>query len=206
MRSGLFLILVAFPSAAAAQVLAGGEFQVNIVTTAAQARPSIAVRPNGDFVVVFEGDGADGSYQGIVGRRFDATGAALGGEFQVNTSTTDNQYSPSVAADTKGNFVVVWTGPDQSANGVFGQRFDAGGVRRGNEFQVNTYTTGTQGLLGGPARFSPARPTAASSWPGPTRPATTDRVPARTRGATTPRERRRATSSASTSTRPATRS
>jgi hypothetical protein len=147
MRSGLFLILVAFPSAAAAQVLAGSEFRVNIVTTGSQARPSIAVRPNGDFVVVFESDGADGSYQGIVGRRFDATGAGLGGEFQANTSTTDNQYSPCVAADAKGNFVVVWTGPDQNANGVFGQRFDAGGVRRGAEFQVNTYTTGSQGFV-----------------------------------------------------------
>ena len=143
---GMAAALAGLSSESAAQLLAGNEFQVNVATTGAQQRPSIAVRPNGDFVVVYESDVADGSYIGVVGRRFDARGAALGGEFQVNTYTTDDQYSPSVAADAKGNFVVVWTSGDGSSNGVFGQRFDASGARRGGEFQVNTYTTGTQGF------------------------------------------------------------
>jgi len=150
---GVALALAGSPPGAAAQVLAGSEFRVNVVTTGAQQRPSIAVRAGGDFVVVFESYGADGSYNTVLGRRFDATGAALGGEFQVNTTTTDNQFSPSVAADAKGNFVVVWTGPDQNVYGVFGQRFDAAGGRRGAEFQVNTYTTGTQGFAGRSAPF-----------------------------------------------------
>src|SRR5262245_30953055 len=148
MSMGMVATLAGLSGQASAQVLAGHEFQVNVATTGAQQRPSIVVRPNGDFVVVFESYGSDGSYTGIVGRRFDATGAALGGEFQVNTTTTDDQYRPSVAADAKGNFVVVWVGPDGSSKGVFGQRFDAAGARRGAEFQINTYTTGTQGLSG----------------------------------------------------------
>jgi S-layer family protein len=146
MGMGLAAVVAGVSGDAAAQVLAGNEFQVNVVTTGAQQRPSIAVRPDGDFVIVYESAAGDGSYTGVLGRRFDATGAALGGEFQVNTYTTDDQYSPSVAADAKGNFVVVWTSADGSSNGVFGQRFEASGARRGAEFQVNTYTTGTQGF------------------------------------------------------------
>src|SRR5262245_1404900 len=147
--SGVLLLaaLVVVAGDAAAQVLAGPEFRVNVVTTGGQIRPSIAVRANGDFVIVYEGANADGNGYGVVGRRFDAAGAPLGGEFQVNTYVTGKQYSPGVAADSKGNFVVVWTGPDGSYNGVFGQRFDATGVRRGAEFQVNTYTTGNQGFF-----------------------------------------------------------
>ena len=38
--------------------------------------------------------------------------------------------------------MVVWTSQyqDGSGDGVFGQRFDASGERRGSEFQVDTYT------------------------------------------------------------------
>jgi hypothetical protein len=35
----------------------------------------------------------------------------VGGEFQVNTYTPGHQYEPAVATDGAGNFVVVWTTP-----------------------------------------------------------------------------------------------
>jgi hypothetical protein len=143
---GMALVLAGRAQPAAAQVLAGSEFRVNVLTVGSQLRPSLAVRPDGEFVVVFDSVGSDGASYGIVGRRFDATGSGLGGEFQVNTYTTGMQFNPWVDADAKGNFVVVWTGPDGSANGVFGQRFDATGVRRGGEFRVNTYTTYNQSI------------------------------------------------------------
>jgi len=48
-----------------------------------------------------------------------------------------------------GNFVVVWTsdgsaGSDTDDSSVHGQRFSAAGAPLGDEFQVNTYTTGAQ--------------------------------------------------------------
>jgi hypothetical protein len=69
-----------------------------------------------------------------------------GGEFQVNTYTTNAQTLAVVAMDAEGRFVVVWrsTGQDGSSRGVFGQRYDAAGVPVGAEFQVNTYTTASQ--------------------------------------------------------------
>lgn len=69
-------------------------------------------------------------------------------EFQVNTFTQGNQRSTSfaVASSPAGQFVAVWeSGHDGSPNGVFAQRFDAGGTSLGGELQVNTYTPGLQG-------------------------------------------------------------
>jgi hypothetical protein len=126
----------------------GGEFRVNSYTTRSQDNPAVAADPGGNFVVAWTSLGQDGDAtdSGVFGRRYDATGAALGGEFQVNTYTTSAQFVHGVAADAGGNFVVVWTslGQDGSGYGVFGQRYDAGGAALGSEFRVNTYTTNFQ--------------------------------------------------------------
>ncbi|QCS48015.1 cadherin repeat domain-containing protein (plasmid) [Picosynechococcus sp. PCC 11901] len=68
------------------------------------------------------------------------------GEFQVNTYTTNDQRSSSVAGLNDGGFVVVWSsdGQDGSGYGVYGQRFDINGNPIGSEFQANTYTTNWQ--------------------------------------------------------------
>ena len=76
-----------------------------------------------------------------------ATAQLLGPEFQVNSYTTGRQSSPAMAVDGLGNFVVVWEsigGQDGSGYGVFGQRFNSAGSPVGSEFQVNSYTTGSQ--------------------------------------------------------------
>jgi hypothetical protein len=131
----------------------GAEFQVNTYTTADQGRGGLALAAAaaGEFVVVWNSYYQDGSSWGIFGQRFDGAGSPQGGEFQVNTYTTGGQsdYRPglAVAADSAGNFVVVWSsyGQDGDGQGVFGQRFDSAGSSQGGEFQVNTYTTGNQG-------------------------------------------------------------
>ena len=73
-----------------------------------------------------------------------AQGDPQGPEFRVNTYTTNQQLFPSVAADSAGNFVVVWhelsPGQDGSDFGIFGQRYDSSGAPLGPEFRVNTYT------------------------------------------------------------------
>jgi len=72
-----------------------------------------------------------------------------GGEFQVNTYTTDYQRFPSVAVDADGDFVVVWmsvgsSGTDTSSSSIQGQRYASDGSTQGAQFQVNTYTTSSQ--------------------------------------------------------------
>ncbi len=126
----------------------GTEFQVNTYTTASQFFLSVAADSAGNFVVVWSSYGQDGSSDGIFGQRFHESGLKDGTEFQVNTYTTASQFRPSVAADSAGNFVVVWTseGQDGSGYGIFGQRFNGSGAKIGPEFQINTYTTGTQDI------------------------------------------------------------
>jgi len=125
---------------------AGAEFRVNSYVTDHQRRARVASDANGNFVVVWHSNGQDGDGYGVFGQRFSAAGAPRGSEFQVNTFTTSFQYAPSVASDPGGNFVVVWQslGADGDSFGVFGQRFDALGIRQGAEFQVNTYSTSLQ--------------------------------------------------------------
>jgi hypothetical protein len=52
----------------------GAEFRVNSYTTGAQTLASVASDASGNFVVVWESLGQDGSSQGIFGRRFDSAG------------------------------------------------------------------------------------------------------------------------------------
>ncbi len=67
-------------------------------------------------------------------------GEPLGNEFQVNTTTENDQVAPDVASDAAGNFIVVFQtfeAPGTGAN-VLAQRYDFAGRRLGGEFQVNT--------------------------------------------------------------------
>ena len=130
----------------------GGEFQVNTFTTGDQRQAAVAPLGSGRFVVVWRSTESAGSdpVESIQGQRFDASGVPLGGQFQVNTYTTSSQNSPVVAPwGTDGGFVVVWRSDgsaetDTSDNSIHGQRFDGDGIAFGDEFQVNTYTTGLQ--------------------------------------------------------------
>jgi large repetitive protein len=125
----------------------GGEFLVNQYTTAPQWRPAVAVDGAGNFVVVWGSSGdQDGDSDGVFARWFDATGASVGSEFRVNSYTTEHQKYPAVAANSSGNFVVVWQsqGEDGADLGVIAQRFDSTGAEVGDEFQVNSYTTAQQ--------------------------------------------------------------
>lgn len=124
------------------------EAPVNTYTTSGQRSASVAVDSDGDYVVVWQSNGQDGSGYGVYGQRFNSSGTAQGSEFQVNTFTTAAQQAPQVAMDDNGNFVVVWDSAfqDGAAGGVYGQRFNASGVKQGSEFQVNTYTTASQSV------------------------------------------------------------
>jgi hypothetical protein len=124
----------------------GGEFQVNTYTTNPQRFPSVAVRDDGGFAVVWASVDQDGVGFGVFGQRFDSAGSRIGSEFQVNTHTMGLQGYPDVATDGAGRFVVTWSSLDQdgSAFGVFGQRYDSAGSRVGGEFQVNTHTPRNQ--------------------------------------------------------------
>ena len=130
----------------------GGQLQVNTYTTDSQFGPSVASDADGDFVVVWHSRGSagtDSSSDSIQGQRYASNGSPIGGQFQVNTYTTNSQVSSSVASNADGDFVVVWhsvgsAGTDSSGTSIQGQRYASDGSPIGGELQVNTYTTGSQ--------------------------------------------------------------
>ncbi|MBY0484095.1 DUF4347 domain-containing protein [Nitrosomonas sp.] len=124
----------------------GSEFRVNTTTTDTQFHPSITAVTAGGFVVAWSSPDQDGSSWGIYAQRYDSNGVAQGSEFQVNTTMTDSQEDPSIAALIDGGFVVTWesNGQDGSGSGIYAQRYDSNGAAQGSEFRVNTYTTDWQ--------------------------------------------------------------
>jgi hypothetical protein len=122
-----------------------GELPINTYTPGDQYVPDVASDPAGNFVAVWASVDQDGSGTGIFGRRFDASGTPLGGEFAVNTLTAQSQFEPAIAASPGGTFVVVWQSyfGDGDQNGVFARVFSSGGVTL-PEFPVNTFTADVQ--------------------------------------------------------------
>lgn len=119
----------------------GDDFPVGSHWTSTRLLPSIAGDGQGRFVVVWHA--YDGSLWGVFGQRFDSDGLPLGGEFLVNSYTTNRQFYPSVAADDAGNFVVVWLADAEGGYDleIVGRRFDPAGEPIGPEFPVQSDTS-----------------------------------------------------------------
>ena len=102
--------------------------------------------------MVWQSDGSlggDSSYSSVQGQRYSPAGVPQGAQFQVNSYTTSFQRAPAIASDPDGDVIVVWhslgsSGSDTSTESVQGQRYSASGAPQGAQFQVNSYTTGTQ--------------------------------------------------------------
>ncbi len=124
----------------------GGEFVVNTYLTSNQQSPSVAMDASGSFVVAWQSNDQDGNNWGVFGQRFDAAGNRVGGEFQINTYTANNQQDVRIAMAPDGRFVAAWASNNQDGNnwGVYGQQFGAAGNRVGGEFLVNATTANTQ--------------------------------------------------------------
>src|SRR4051812_11701803 len=121
----------------------GPELPVSQTAPAQQTDAAIASDVNGNFVVAWthETPGV-APFSDVYARRYLADGTPLGGEFVVNTYTSDIERNPSVAMDASGEFVVAWqaAGQDGAGYGIYAQRFNAIGQRVGGEFRVNTTT------------------------------------------------------------------
>ena len=115
---------------------------VNTYVAGYQTNFRVDMDPAGNFVVVWNSQGQDGSQDGVFGQRFDSSGGRLGKEFQVNTYTTGPQWDPDISMNPLGDFVVVWSGQQpESSYDIFGQRYDASGAPQGGEFRINDDTS-----------------------------------------------------------------
>lgn len=125
----------------------GDEFLVNAFRNSnAQREPSVTGLLDGGFITVWSsyegGDGFD-----IFGQRFLSGAEPENVDFQVNSYTDGSQNHPSVCGLLSSGFVVVWESYGQAAPNsydIYGQVYDKDNNKVGDEFLVNTYTTGNQ--------------------------------------------------------------
>ncbi len=105
----------------------GSEFRVNTTTVGYQNIASVARDGPGNTLIVWSGAGV-GDDRGIFGQFYDTTGAAVGGEFRLNSTTLDIQTTPVVSANASGEFVVTWESRDTDSGDVHGQRLEVNAV------------------------------------------------------------------------------
>ena len=101
------------------------EFRVNTTTAGDQTNPSVAWDTYGNFYFTWQSYNQDAaSSWGIYGQQYTSTGAAVEGEFLVNSTTAGDQKNPAMVMDGMGHLVVVWNGNGvKSTDGVFMQRY-----------------------------------------------------------------------------------
>jgi len=125
--------------------LVGGEQLLStldpLLTTANKV--DVAALPGGDYIVVWRSSQTPepgDSSTSIQGRRIGANGAPLAGQFQINsTQTSTSEAYPAVTELADGGFLVVWARPE-----VHGRRFTADFTPVGDDFSINTFTTGSE--------------------------------------------------------------
>jgi len=104
--------------------------------TSDQRNTSTIILPNKDFIIVW--DDWRNDWGDIYAQRYDSLRNLFGSNFRINDDNPgNNQYSPSIACDSLGNFVVVWMDGRQGNWDIYAQRHNNQGVRLGTNFIVN---------------------------------------------------------------------
>ena len=99
----------------------GPVFQVNTTSAGAQRSPRVAGDQSGRFIVTWT-DASTGNWN-VMAQYYDASGAALGSEFQVHASSAGDQELPSVVLDQSGDSIVFcYEGPG-TATDVYARRY-----------------------------------------------------------------------------------
>lgn len=99
--------------------------------------PHVAQLPGGEFMVVYTDSSA------VAGRVFDATGTAIGPQFEV----TPNGSYPEITASAAGSFIVTWETNDGASIKVF----DTTGTATSSEIDVDVDADGFHPHVGAAA-------------------------------------------------------
>jgi hypothetical protein len=86
--------------------------QIRLSPAPLTSNPSVAMRPDGSFAVVWRSAFQPGPGNEIFGRFFDRAGTPLGDEFQINETVILGLGTPVAAAMPDGGLVVAWDGND----------------------------------------------------------------------------------------------
>jgi hypothetical protein len=124
--------------ASAAPAVPTGDFRVNVSQVGEHTGPSVAVFPDGGFVVVWTAGPKDG-HKVVHARLFSKNGTPASGEFLLTDKSPGSQNADQVVADRDGSFLLAWTevSPQGDKTDVFVRRFNRDGTPRGARFQAN---------------------------------------------------------------------
>ncbi len=130
----------------AAGAVVGDETRINTTTASDQYYPAITALADGGYVVTWQSAYQDSSGYGIYAQRYDGSGAVVGAETRINTTTGGGQTAPAITALADGGYVVTWQSANQdgSGGGIYAQRYDAAGSAVGDETRINTTTANEQ--------------------------------------------------------------
>lgn len=127
----------------------GNATRVNTTLAGNQNAPSVVMKPDGGFVVIWDGNGdqpGESDNDGIFLQQYDAQALPQGGETRVN-SNNRVESDADIAMNANGDFVIAWASDDTGANTdveIYLQRFDSSGTAQGIEIRANTTTDQNQ--------------------------------------------------------------
>lgn len=128
---------------------AEGRFQVNQYSQHEQTLPAVAMNAGGEFVVAWRSHINDGRGGGVYARRYAANGQPAGDELKVNVTDVDlDDWTPAVAMNASGGFVVAWVAAREGDSDIMARMFDSQGSALTGELPVS--------LSPGSAQSSPA--------------------------------------------------
>ncbi|MGL5838242.1 MAG: cadherin domain-containing protein [Sphingorhabdus sp.] len=118
----------------------GSEFRINSQVANDQTRPAITALESGGFVATWQTADTtqDGLGSAIKGQIYNASGVTVGAEFLVNQANFGHEAIPSITGLSGGGFVSTWTVGSGANSDVYGQLFNAAGVKVGAQFIVST--------------------------------------------------------------------
>ncbi len=120
----------------------GINFLVNSIVTGNKCVfPDIACDANGNFTIVWI-DYRNGSYPDnpdLYGRRYSASGTALGAEFKINSDGGQKaQAEVTIGMDYAGNFITAWRDDRDGDFDIYAQYYNQSGVKVGGNYKVNS--------------------------------------------------------------------
>ncbi|HKC24132.1 MAG TPA: hypothetical protein VKF32_05285, partial [Thermoanaerobaculia bacterium] len=134
-RAAVPLLLISALGSAQPFGPSGSTFRVNTTTSGYQALPAVGMDGAGSFVIAWKGAG----FHDLFSQRYASSGAALGGEFRVNSSSSF-PYSPAVTGSGTSHFTIVWHAAEMGIPPSVRARQFVSGVPQGDEFRVNETT------------------------------------------------------------------
>jgi hypothetical protein len=98
-------------------------YMVNTCLGNNQGHPRVAANGQGEYLIVWDSLGQDGSYSGVFGQRCARSGELVDAECCINACVQGRQWYPDVAMGGGNKSVVVWIsdGQDGSGYGIFAE-------------------------------------------------------------------------------------